>query len=260
MENINAKNQISTENNKPHNKIFEIIFDKDEITWQTILFDLVKTEQMDPWDIDIVLLTGRYIEMLKTLKEMNFRVSGKVLLAAALLLRIKSERLVGKDIDDFDRLLTPQEEEDFLYEEAPESLILDEEKPSLIPRMPQPRARKVSIYDLVDALQKALEVKRRRVIRSIPALDLEVPKKKRDISAVIGDLYLRIKKFFMSGKKKVYFTNLVPSDKKEDKVFTFVPLLHLSHQRKVSLHQEVHFGEIEVLLRTKREVDKEMSV
>ena len=253
MENINRNN------NKPNDKIFEILFDKDEITWQTILFDLVKTEQMDPWDIDIALLTKRYVEMLKTLKELNFMISGKVLLAAALLLRIKSERLVGKDIDDFDRLLTPQEEEDFLYEEAPESLILDEEKPSLIPRTPQPRKRKVSIYDLVGALQKALEVKRRRVIQSIPAMDLEVPEKKKDISKVIGDLYLKIKKFFTSGKKKLTFTNLVPSDKKEDKVYTFVPLLHLSHQRKVDLHQEEHFGEIEVLLRTKREVDKDLS-
>lgn len=258
MENI-TNPIIPENNNKPHDRIFEILFDKDEITWQTILFDLVKTEQMDPWDIDIGLLTKRYIDMLRTLKESNFRVSGKVLLAAALLLRIKSERLVGKDIDDFDRLLTPQEEEDFLYEEAPGSLVLDEEKPSLIPRTPQPRKRKVSIYDLVDALQKALEVKRRRVISSIPAMDLEVPKKKKDISAIIGDLYSKIKNFFVSGKKKIYFTNLVPSDKKEDKIFTFVPLLHLSNQRKVELNQEEHFGEIEVLLRTKHEVDKEVS-
>lgn len=255
------ENKINLENNsKPNDKIFEILFDKDEITWQSILLDLVKTEQMDPWDIDITLLTKRYIDMLRKLKELNFRVSGKVLLAAALLLRIKSERLVGKDIDDFDRLLAPQEEEDFLYEESPESLVLDEEKPSLIPRIPQPRKRKVSIYDLVGALQKALEVKRRRVIRSIPAMELEVPKKKKDISKVIGDLYLKIKNFFLSGKNKLTFSNLVPSEKKEDKVLTFIPLLHLCNQRKVDLHQEVHFGEIEVLLRTKQEVDKELRV
>ena len=245
--------------NKSNEKIFEIIFAKDEITWQSILFELVKTEQIDPWDVDIGLLTKKYIEMLKQLKELNFRISGKVLLAAAILLRIKSERLVGKDIDDFDRLLAPQEEEDFLYEEVPESLIL-EEKHTLIPRMPQPRKRKVSIYDLVDALQKALEVKRRRVINSIPAFDVEVPKKKKDISKVIGDLYLKIKNFFSSGNKKLTFTNLVPSDKKEDKVFTFIPLLHLSNQRRVDLSQEEHFGEIEILLRTKRWIDKELSV
>ena len=29
-------------------KIFDIIFDKNEITWQTMLYELVKTEQMDP--------------------------------------------------------------------------------------------------------------------------------------------------------------------------------------------------------------------
>jgi len=257
MENI-QKNTISETKNKPNDRIFEILLDKDDITWQTIILDLVKTEQMDPWDVDVSLLTEKYIDLLNQLKEMNFRISGKVLLAAALLLRIKSERLVGRDIDDFDRLLTPQEDEDFLYEEAPESLVLDEEKPSLIPRTPQPRKRKVSIYDLMGALQQALEVKRRRVINSIPAMEVRVPEKKKDVSAIIGDLYLKIKNFFVGGNKKLIFTNLVPSDKKEDKVYTFIPLLHLSNQRKVDLRQEVHFGEIEVLLRTKQEVKKEI--
>lgn len=71
---------------------------------------------------------------------------------------------------------------------------------------------------------------------------------------------MKIKKFFISGKKKVTFTTLSPSESKEDKVYTFVPLLHLSNQRKVDLYQAEHFGEIEVLLRTKREVDKEIGV
>ena len=50
-----------------------------------------------------------------------------------------------------------------------------EENAQLIPRIPQPRKRKVSIYDLVGALQKALEVKKRRVIRSIPDAPLDIP-------------------------------------------------------------------------------------
>lgn len=164
---------------KPNDKIFDIIVDKDDVTWRSIIFELVKTEQMDPWDIDIGVLTRRYIETLNKMKELNFRISGKVLLAASILLRIKSERLVGKDIDEFDRLLTPQEEEELLYEESPASLISEEERYNLIPRTPQPRTRKVSIYDLVGALQKALEVKRRRVVKSIPAVDMAAPEKKK---------------------------------------------------------------------------------
>ena len=34
-------------------KILEMLMQKDEITWQTILLDIIKTGEMDPWDVDI---------------------------------------------------------------------------------------------------------------------------------------------------------------------------------------------------------------
>ena len=42
-------------------KIFQILFEKDDVTWQTIIYELVKSEEIDPWDIDISLLTKKYI-------------------------------------------------------------------------------------------------------------------------------------------------------------------------------------------------------
>ena len=150
-------------------KIFELLFDKDEITWQSIILDLIKTEQMDPWDIDISLLSQKYLKMLKKLKDLDFRISGKIILAAAILLRIKSNKLVGEDITELDRLLAGKDldelQEDFYdelqneFEAGQGSTVFD--KPSLTPKTPQPRKRKVSVYDLMNALQKALEVKKR---------------------------------------------------------------------------------------------------
>jgi len=246
-----------------HEQIFEMLFDKDEITWQTILYELIKSEKMDPWDIDVTLLTKKYLEMVQKLKELNFRISGKILLAAAILLRIKSDRLLGKDLDAFDSLFAePQEDELFFDDmELEPRKLTEEEKLQLIPRVPQPRKRKVSIYDLVNALEQALEVKRRRVFNSIPEYNIEVPERKRDIGEIIRDLYTRIKDFFkMNSSKRLTFSTLVPSQKKEDKIFTFIPLLHLTNQRKIDLNQKEHFGEIEVLLRTKQEMDKELGL
>ena len=236
-------------------KIFELLFDKDEITWQSIIYDLVRTEQMDPWDIDISLLTQKYLEMLKKLKEMDFRLSGKIVLAAAILLKIKSNRLIG-DIDKLEELMTSTGEDEF-YEDLTEEELQETEEASLIPRTPQPRKRKVSIYDLREALQKALEVKKRRVLRSIPTGEINIPEKKKDITLVIKEIYEKIRNFFKTGKR-LTFSQLIPSDSKEDKVYTFIPLLHLTHQEKVDLNQEEHFGEIEILLRSKKEVNKEI--
>ena len=241
----------------PHERIFNIIFSKaDEITWQSIIYKLVKTEQMDPWDIDVSILAQKYINMLRNLKEHDFRISGKVLLAAAILLKMKSNKLVGEDLSELDRLLIGVEEEieEFGFDETSDVTKL-EEIPSLIPRTPQPRKRKVSIFDLVEALERALEVKKRRLLHSIPPLNLEAPKKKKDITEIIREVYGRIKAFFISAMQgKLTFSKLLPSESKEDKVHTFIPLLHLAQQNKIELVQEMPFGEIEVLLKKKEQI------
>ena len=235
-------------------KIFDLLLDKDDITWQSIIYELIRTEQMNPWDIDISLLTNRYINIIKQLKKMDFRISGKIILAAAILLKIKSNRLVDEDILNLDRMFDMQngEIQDGLLNE-----IIDEFKGErellknveLIPRTPQPRKRKVSIYDLVEALQKAIEVKKRRVMKDLPPLEIKVPDKKMDISKIIFNVYGRIKGFFLNNSNdKLTFTKLIPSESKEDKVYTFIPLLHLANERKIDIFQKENFGEIEIQL------------
>jgi len=245
-----------------HDKIFNILLSKDdEVTWQSMIYELVKSEEMNPWDIDVSILTQKYIVMLKSMKEHDFRVSGKVLLAAAMLLKMKSTKLVGDDLSELDRLLVGVEEEveELDFEETGEIPKLDE-IPTLIPRTPQPRKRKVSIFDLVKALERALEVKKRRVLQSIPPMDLEPPKKKKNVTEVIREIYGKISSFFYKTLKgKLTFSKLLPSESKEDKVYTFIPLLHLAQQNKIELMQNIPFGEIEVLMKKKEEVKVEDS-
>src|SRR3989344_435479 len=94
-----------------NDEIFDIVFSKDDLSWQSMLYTLVRGEGMDPWDVDVSMLTKKYIEMLKKFKEMNFHVSGKVVLAAAILLKIKSIKLVSDDLSELDKLIQgPQEQ------------------------------------------------------------------------------------------------------------------------------------------------------
>ena len=235
-----------------HEKLFDVIYSKNEVTWQSLLYELVKTEEMDPWDINISLLAKKYIDTIKKMKDLDLRISGKMLLASAILLKIKSNRLLNEDLSEFDKLLTESEDELLAEIEDGEYRPSEEiNKVPLIPRTPQPRKRKVSVYDLVGALEKALEVKRRRVLNSIPPMNLEVPKKTRDITEVIRDVYGKIKSlFYRNSNSAVKFSQLVTTNTKEDKVFTFVPLLHLTNQRKIDLEQEEHFGDINIMLNT----------
>ncbi|MBI2136805.1 segregation/condensation protein A [Candidatus Woesearchaeota archaeon] len=244
--------------------IFELLFDKDEISWQSIILELVRTNQMNPWDIDITLLSHKYLEIIQTLKELDFRISGKIVLAAALLLKIKSNRLVGEDLDYLDSLFAQSEGGDDLdygadltAQQIAQQFKLSPEEMKLLPRTPAMRNRKVSIYDLIEALQKAMEVKRRRVLRDLPAQAFVAPKKKKEISMMIYEVFARIKSYFLTNKNtKLTFTQLLPSDTKEDKVYTFIPLLHLSNARKIDINQEVPFGEIEIQLLTQQAHEK----
>ncbi len=232
-------------------KMFELLFQKDELTWQSVIYGLVRTEEMDPWDIDISLLTNKYIETIKKLQSFDFQISGKMLLAAAILLNIKSTRLLSKDMGAFDNLINPQEETGIDNDEGTENIDLTNipvDKITLLPRTPQIRKRKVSIFDLVEALQKALEVKRRRIIREIDIPEITVPERKIDIDKLIGELFVKIQKIFTKDKK-IKFKELLSSEQKEEKIYTFIPLLHLSNQRKIDLEQEEHFGDIHITIK-----------
>jgi len=241
-------------------QIFNLLFNEDEVTWQSIIYDLVKSEEINPWDVDVSELSSKYMDMLKKLKELDFRISGKVLLAAAVLLKIKSNRFLGSDMSNFDNMFNVPDEtlsdymEEGLLDEQLMKLEQTEDKPSLIPRTPQPRERKVSIFDLVDALQQALEVKKRRVLKDLPDVEIKAPEKTRDITEVIREVYGKITSYFKTNKKETLgFHELTPSNSKEDKIMTFIPLLHLENQRRINLVQHQHFSPIFVKMLEKKE-------
>ncbi len=234
-------------------KILNLLMQEDEITWQTILHDLVRSGEIDPWNIDISILANKYMGIVKKMHELNLFISGKVLLASAILLRIKSEKLITEWIGNLDNLMFPpadMEELDQFLGPGNRRITLDAE-PKLTIKTPQARKRKVTINDLIGALEKALEVNERRVLKHaerdrIPA-DLAVPEKPVDITQIIKELYERIKVAF-TRKERLTFSELVSSERKEEKIATFIPLLHLASQEKVDLNQEEHFGEIEIKL------------
>ena len=238
-------------------KIFSILFDQDELTWQNIIYELVRTEDMNPWDINISLIANKFLNMLKKLKEMDFRISGKVVLASAILLKIKSNRLLEQDITALDNLISSAEDPGEILDELPleypdEAEEEADDKPKLIPKTPQPRKRKVSVYDLVKALEKALAVEQRRPAPAENKPHIRKPDKKIDMTEVIREVYQKVETHYSklpdNSRAKLTFTELIPSDTKEDKVFTFIPLLHLENQRKVGMNQKIHFGEIRISL------------
>ena len=165
-------------------EILSLLLEQEEISWKKIIYDLVQSEQMNPWDIDISILSSKYLEIIRNLKKMNFAISGKVILASAILLKLKSKKLIEEDLARFNEIINPSNEDINLLEDDEE--FYEENRLLLIPKTPQPRRRRISVEDLVSALERALSVNTRRSIRDFmdysPAKTVEIPKKKIDIN------------------------------------------------------------------------------
>ena len=238
--------------NVKQEQIHDILFNR-EIGWQEIIYDLINTEQLDPWNIDIIVLSEKYLEKMQEFEEADFFVSSKVLLAASLLLRIKSEILLNKYIKSIDEILFGQKEK---REHVLERIELDEEIPELIPRSPIPRFRKVTLKELMDSLNKAIITENRRIKKEIinrnalRETGIVLPKRKFSIKNKIKEIYENLFSHFEKNKehKKISFTKFVGSDR-DKRIISFSPLLHLENQKKVWLEQETHFDEIYIWLK-----------
>ncbi len=244
-------------------KVVDIVLRQDDLNWKDLIYKLIQEEGMDPWDLDLSLLAKKFISLLDTLKKMDFRIGGKMLLTASLLLKIKSDDLMNGGFSALDNLINKAPEEyldegdfslegngAFEFEQATIEQFLNDER-KIVPRTPQPRERKVSVFDLVDALEGALatDMRRRFSINRDDKEDAEEPERKNtfDLTEKMQSLQSDLKKMFMKKETKVFLTDLLPEAyQKSDVVYTFLPLLHLENQRKVNLHQEEHFGPVEV--------------
>ncbi|MEK6871828.1 MAG: segregation/condensation protein A, partial [Nanoarchaeota archaeon] len=229
--------------------------------WQAIIYELINSQQLDPWDIDLVVLTQKYFEKIFELEEHpDFYISSKVLLAAALLLRIKSEILLHHYIRSVDEILFGKKTEKKVVIER---ITIDEgDLPLLIPRTPMARLRKITLSELMEALNKAISTETRRIKREIAIKRahrlsyIDIPQFRRiDIKDRIKAFYIRILKVVgpaamnqvVNQDQKVSYSSLTGLEK-EQKIACFLPLLHLSNTRKLWLEQEKHLDEIWIYL------------
>ena len=241
------------------------LISSEELGWQTILYDLIKTEQLDPWDINLGVLADRYIEVIQQMEDADFFVSSKILLACSILLRLKSEILINSYIQDLNNALYG-EKEDKKYEI--ERIMIDEDDlPVLVPRTPMARHKKVTLKELMNALDTAINTESRRIKREIKGRQAEksiltvmpkgnfVPLKVR-IKSIFGI----VKNHIENNNSHIKFSYLAPT--KEEKLASFVPMLHLSNNSEIFLRQPVHFEDIHIALKIhddeRREFEKEL--
>jgi segregation and condensation protein A len=205
-----------------------------------ILLEMARTGEIDPWNIDIIDVTDKFLARLVEREKFDLRASARTLLYASILLRMKSDILVNAP--------PPEPEEDFMPDFGPEP----DDYPMLEPRQRHASARPVTLEELINELQRAVATKDIAHMRK--SLKIEKPPRKtieeilsiahqEDIEGSILQMSEFLDKEF-SYREFVMFSELVKDNTPHGIVDAYLPLLFLATRKYISLTQEVLFEDI----------------
>ncbi|MBR9679607.1 MAG: segregation/condensation protein A [Candidatus Altiarchaeota archaeon] len=118
------------------------------------LVRIIESGEMDPWNLDLKEISQSYIKQFK--KKQDLRVSGNALIILALLLKMKS--------DVFEEKQEKPEEHMELKLEAPDIEIIP---------LSRRVERKVTVFELLDALRDAFELEKRKIESKTHSFELK---------------------------------------------------------------------------------------
>ena len=237
-----------------------------------ILVNMAKQGKIDPWNIDIVDITDKYLAQLFKMKAQNLRLTGRTILFAAVLLKLKSNILEGIDIDDFNAQ-EPNDidyTDDDYYDEFGQSeqeyintnnVVSLEEVLERRTSVKLNRSRVVTLKDLIRQLQFYEEMERKRSlknaherakrrVRSYARLSAE------DIVNLAHDEYIENGVLILKDNLSRMFEHEERIDLKTltllgmDKTSAYISLLFLTAESDYDLVQEEFYGNLYVVKNT----------
>ena len=201
-------------------------------TWREFLVDLVNREEMDPWDVDLVRLADKYLESVRALQSMDLRVPANVILASALLLRFKAETL---------RLDWASDDSEEFLEETPE--LLKEELPELTLKPNRPRERKVTLDELVQAMNEVMKRGRRLPRKQMKPAVIEVRLPESSMDEKMASVMEKAHGL-KDEEGVLLFSAMIKDTGFDELALHFLPLMHLVQEERMLAWQDELFGEI----------------
>jgi len=208
-----------------------------EPNWKSLLYDLIKTNELDLWNINLVMLTDLYLERIRTMQEQNLLVPANALLAAAILLKLKTYSLKLSSIED---------EEDELKLPIDDSFELsnkiDLNTPTRIKEGQISLEELISVVDVV--MNKPTKNNIEKKITEQKELFFTMPEKTKDITERIEEFYKNIQK--NKDKEDLILFSRMLDVVDHDSVVDdcFLPMLFLVMDNRIEAWQEDFFSEI----------------
>ncbi len=225
-----------------------------------ILVGMAERGEVDPWNIDIVDLTDRFLAELEHRKELDLRISGRTLFYAATLLRMKSEYLETVDDDPAEDELLSDDEDllidmEFDFDPVHAAEPMDRLEREIQRRLGRKSVRKrppVTLYELIKQLKTAEREQQRRQRRRSPIVkDPDLDLKADDVVGLAHDEgYQRavstVLEGYLSTGRGGAPTTLGELSSRMGWAArdVYIPLLFLMLEGKIALWQDEFFGEI----------------
>jgi len=202
-------------------------------TWREFLVELISTHQMDPWDINVTELADVYLAKVRELQALDLRMPANVILASALLLHFKAESL---------KLEQAFSDEQATVEEETRSYI-EEDLPDLVFNPNIPKSRRVTLDELMNAVEQVMGAGRIRPRSHAAPVELTVELPKEDMHEIIARFYLKAGKL-KDSESILTFTSMLSRNNNDEIARNMLPLLHLVQEGRLVMWQDDVFGEI----------------
>jgi segregation and condensation protein A len=218
-----------------------------------LLVTLAKNGEIDPWDIDIVQVTDRYLHALDRMEIRSLEHSGKGLFYACVLLHMKAQILASAYLPPE---VVPEFSDDgldFGMDGDPEAdmdwarVVSTGDGVLLVPRG-RPRSRPITLDDLIRALKKCdLAERSRRDAGLPPTAGFFVASTNQDDVAADIEVVRRLMLKLARGDKPVEFKKLVGDGISAGGLF--LALLFMAAREEVSLTQKNFYQDLSIATR-----------
>lgn len=228
-----------------------------------ILVDLAKQGDIDPWDLNLESITSVYLKAIKNNPGETLREAGKAIFYASVLLRMKSDILMSQSSDALNIGIHRELDDDAMLEDElarrqNKQITFDDLEAALRRRFIQKakRFRKVTLLDLIAALQEARDEEETREYRKQQKfLDLDgyhivEPELGDDLLDLVHaeDLEGCIEQLELILPRKLQTQNGMEFKELVEIVGNwsnaFLAIIFLAHDAKIELKQEEFYGDL----------------
>ncbi len=210
----------------------------DQPNWKIILYDLVKSNEIDIWNVNLIELTDLYLEKIKNLQQNNLLVPANALLAAAILLKLKTYSLKLSTISNDEEELKLLSEEDFMAISGS----IDLNTPT---RLKEGQVSLDELIDIIDVMiNKPTKKNIEKRIKEVKEFKFILPRKTQEITDRINKL-LDVINSYKDSENLVLFSNMIKGQDPSKMIDNyFIPMLFLVQDQKIDAWQEEFFKEI----------------